>query len=170
MKIVLILVALFAIGCEIDTEEPGEAAATSQSQTTTAQPQNTTAATTDSTVSAEQAEWDAISWNGNSCKGATKVMSLSASITGDRSKVNFSFSSYPWSDMGLGHFFVWDGTRWKGGKFDWIRTGGQSTKLLENVHNGYNGLHAPASGTPCAFAWTNEKGDQRSNLAYATWP
>jgi hypothetical protein len=72
--------------------------------------------------------------------------------------------------MGLGHFFWWNGATWEGGKFDWIRAGGQSVKGTENITSGYNGLRAPASGTAVAFAWTNEGGTQRSNLAMTTWP
>ena len=71
--------------------------------------------------------------------------------------------------MGIGHFFWWNGSAWEGGKFDWIRAGGQSVKGLENIHGGYNGLRAPARGTAVAFAWTSSDGKQRSNLAKTTW-
>ena len=97
-------------------------------------------------------------------------MTLTASIDDDGDTVRFTWDMYPWSDMGLGHFFVWQGDGWRGGKFDWIRTGGQSVKTLENIHDGYNGHSVPASGTRCAFAWTDANGNERSNLAEATWP
>lgn len=97
-------------------------------------------------------------------------MSLSARVTDGGNKVSFSWDRYPWSGMGIGHFFVWNGTGWSGGKFDWIRQGGQGTKLMENVREGYNGLSIPPSGTRVAFAWTDADGRQRSNLAYTTWP
>lgn len=115
------------------------------------------------------AEWESIQWHGDSNAGAVQVMTLSASISGDH--VHFSWNTWPWgSAMGLGHFFWWNGSTWQGGKFDWIRAGGQSAKGLENIRGGYNGLSAPASGTPVAFAWTSANGTQRSNLAKTTWP
>lgn len=121
----------------------------------------------------DQAEWDAIHWisgNGAGQPGAAKVMQLSASINGSGSQVSFSWDHYPWGDAGIVDFFVWNGSAWEGGKFDWIREGGQSVKGLENVHGHYNGLRVPASGTPVAFAWTSANGSQRSNLSKTVWP
>lgn len=173
MKVwILLLPMILALGCEIDTRtedgDSGDSSSTASDSTTPA----TTAPTTAEDAAA-QAEWDSIQWRtaaGPSCKGARKVMNLSAKITSGGSKVSFSWDRYPWSGMGLGHFFVWNGSGWTGGKFDWIRQGGQSTKLLENIHEGYNGLSAPPSGTRCAFAWTSSDGKERSNLAYTVWP
>jgi hypothetical protein len=168
MKSLLVLLLMVAVGCEVDTRSSGDAASAAP---------NSDAPGTNVLSSAEeaaaQAEWDAIRWHtssGPNCKGAVKVMSLSARITDGGNKVSFSWDRYPWSGMGVGHFFVWNGTGWSGGKFDWIRQGGQGTKLMENVREGYNGLHIPASGTRVAFAWTDADGRQRSNLAYTTWP
>lgn len=170
----LLLAMILALGCEIDTrteDDGSDSDGDSSSQT----PDTSTDTSTPTTAeeAAAQAEWDSIKWHtaqGPSCKGARKVMNLSAKITSGGSKVSFSWDRYPWSGMGLGHFFVWNGSGWSGGKFDWIRQGGQSTKLLENVHGGYNGLRAPPSGTRCAFAWTSSDGKERSNLAYTVWP
>lgn len=174
---------LAPVGCEIadpnETEETAEATspATSTdtaSTDTTGTDRSSTPATDGATsVDLEQAEWDSIQWytaSGPSCKGATQVMTLSASVKTGGEYVSFTFNSYPWSDFGLVHFFVWDGTRWKGGKFDWIRKGGQGLKGTENIREHYNGLSIPKSGTAVAFAWTNEKGTQRSNLSRTTWP
>jgi hypothetical protein len=97
-------------------------------------------------------------------------MTLSAQVTGGGEHVRFEWDKYPWGSDGLGLFFVWDGTAWVGGKFEWIRSGGQAVKSLENVHSGYNGLRPPASGTPVAFAWTSADSRQRSNLAKTVWP
>jgi hypothetical protein len=175
-----------AAGCEIGdlsdngkTDDAEVAAATTpaaegasgEEQTDNAQ--NTEATATPAAVDPGQAEWDAIAWHtarGPNCKGAVPVMSLSARISSDGRSVTFGWDRYPWSGDGIGHFFVWDGSRWDGGKFEWIRSGGQKSKSLGNVHSGYNGLSAPASGTPCAFAWTSSDGEQRSNLAKTTWP
>jgi hypothetical protein len=61
----------------------------------------------------------------------------------------------------------------RGGKFDWIRKGGQGVKGLENVHNGYGcwkvvGL--PAPGETVRFRWVSVDGKRRSNDAEAIWP
>jgi hypothetical protein len=129
----------------------------------------------DPPVDAEQAEWDNIKWytsKGPSCKGAKKVMNITAAITDNGSKVSFSWDSYPWKGGGneLAHFLVWNGNNWEGGKFDWIRDGGQQIKLLNNLRSGYNNHKVPKAGTPVAFAWTNERGSQRSNMVKLTWP
>lgn len=164
------------MGCEIDTRTDGvtDDSSSEDSSAGTDNSPDTDTGTQTAAETAAQAEWDSIRWHtssGPSCKGATKVMTLtSAKITDGGAKVSFSWDHYPWSSMGLAHFFVWNGSGWSGGKFDWIRTGGQGVKLLENVHNGYNGLSAPASGTRVAFAWTSGDGKQRSNMVYTTWP
>jgi len=173
MKILLLLLLMVAVGCEIDTrtDENGDNNGSNSGSQIDETPTSTNSSVAEA---AAQAEWDSIRWHtssGPSCKGAVKVMTLtSAKINSSRSQVSFSWDRYPWSGMGIGHFFVWNGAGWSGGKFDWIRVGGQGVKLLENVHNGYNGLSDPPSGTRCAFAWTSSDGKQRSNLAYTTWP
>ncbi len=96
-------------------------------------------------------------------------MNLSAKITEDGNYVEFEWDNFPWSGTQLGHFFVWDGQVWRGGKFEGIREGGQRIKLLNNIRTGYNGHTVPAPGTPVAFAWTDQSGKQRSNLAKTTW-
>ncbi len=126
----------------------------------------------EATVSSDQAEWDAISWHtaqGPSAAGAVQVMTLDGEITSDGQFVRFSWDHYPWNGNALGHFFVWDGSRWVGGKFEWITTGGQGLKTLHNISGGYNGLRPPARGTPVAFAWTSADGRERSNLITDTW-
>lgn len=119
-------------------------------------------------VDDDETQWDLIKWQGPSGAGAKKVMELDASIESGGHYANFSFERYPWKEYAMGCFFVWDGSAWRGGKFDWIRTGGQSRKTLENIHAGYNGLRKPSSGTKVAFAWTD--GKTRSNLAITKWP
>ena len=124
-------------------------------------------------ASAEQQEWDAIRWHtgsGPSAKGARRVMTLDGEITTDGRFVRFSWDRYPWGgNNALGHFFVWDGTRWVGGKFEWITPPGQGMKTLSNIRGGYNGLRPPSRGTPVAFAWTSADGRERSNLVKDTW-
>lgn len=118
---------------------------------------------------ADSADWDNIQWHGEAFPNAVEVMTLTASVSANH--VHFTWDTWPWGNsMGLGHFFWWNGTSWQGGKFEWIRAGGQAVKLLENIRNGYNGLRVPASGTAVAFAWTSANGSERSNLARTTWP
>jgi hypothetical protein len=174
MKAWLLLLLMVAVGCEVDTrteDVDGTSGTPDTDHQTGGTPTNDATATAEA---AAQAEWDSIKWHtgsGPNCQGARKVMTLtSAKITSGGSKVSFAWDRYPWSGMGLAHFFVWNGSGWSGGKFDWIRQGGQSTKLLENVREGYNGLRAPPSGTRVAFAWTSGDGKQRSNMVYTTWP
>ena len=71
---------------------------------------------------------------------------------------------------GVACLFVRRGDQWVGGKFEWIRAPGQSTKLLENIYAGYNGHSVPPSGSRVAFAWTSPDGKLRSNLAESVWP
>lgn len=170
MRFWLWLPLVMMVGCEIDSRtEKSDASSANQPA---GGGSNVTTSASNVTNSASQAEWDAIQWHtssGPACPGAVQVMTLSVKSIGD-GKVSFSWDRYPWSGKGMAHFFVWNGSEWSGGKFDWISPGGQSSKLLENIQEGYNGLSAPPSGTRVAFAWTNADGTQRSNLAYATWP
>jgi len=126
----------------------------------------------ESPSSAGQSSWDNISWKtarGPSAQGATQVMTLDANMTEDGRFIQFGWDRYPWRGSGLGHFFVWDGNTWVGGKFEWIREGGQALKGSGNIREGYNGLSAPARGSRVAFAWTNAEGTERSNLVETTW-
>jgi hypothetical protein len=61
----------------------------------------------------------------------------------------------------------------RGGKFDWIRTGGQSSKGLVNIHDGYGiwgVVGVPVSGERVTFRWVSVDGKKRSNDAEAVWP
>jgi hypothetical protein len=58
----------------------------------------------------------------------------------------------------------------KGGKFDWIRKGGQKSKGLANIYDGYNGHTVPEHGERVTFRWVSIDGKKRSNLAEAIWP
>jgi hypothetical protein len=122
-------------------------------------------------VQEQQSEWNSIEWftsRAPAARSAVQVMELSAEIRSD-GRVYFSWDSYPWNDDANGHFFVWTGDRWRGGKFEGIRSGGQPVKLLSNIASGYNGHSPPAPGTRVAFAWTDKAGRERSNLATTTW-
>ena len=119
-------------------------------------------------------EWARIKWTSENYAGAVEKFELKATISGD--KVNFIFPAYNWPQCktqpecnAIACFFVWNGSQFEGGKFEWIRTGGQAVKELKNIREGYGGLKVPAAGTRAAFAWVSDKGDLRSNLAETVW-
>lgn len=162
---VLLFAGLLAGGCYV-SDNADESGSDPQEQT------GESARANNEDAAPDQEEWDNIRWHtgsGPSGKGATQVMTLDGEITSDGRFVRFAWDRYPWSDSGLGHFFVWDGSKWIGGKFDWIRPGGQGIKELKNIRAGYNGLRAPPTGTRVAFAWTSADGKERSNLVRDTW-
>lgn len=162
----LLLGLFLATGCLLDS---GSSSSSSTSADSSSEAE-TWAASGDQP--SDQAEWDSIQWltaQGPSGAGATQVMTLDGQITEDGRFVRFAWDRFPWSGNALGHFFVWDGSRWVGGKFEWITTGGQALKTLHNITGGYNGHRTPARGTPVAFAWTSADGRQRSNLIKDTW-
>ncbi len=163
--VLLLLVGLLAGGCYVsDNSDSSDSEPTDQA--------GETARANSEDATPDQEEWDNIRWHtgsGPSGKGAKQVMTLDGEITSDGRFVRFAWDKYPWSGNALGHFFVWDGTQWSGGKFEWITQGGQGMKELKNIRNGYNGLRAPSKGTRVAFAWTSADGKQRSNLVKDTW-
>ena len=63
-----------------------------------------------------------------------------------------------------------DGT-WYGGKWDWIRKGGQTLKLRENIDDGYGAFanEKPTHGQTVAFVFVSIDKRHRSNEAITTW-
>lgn len=61
--------------------------------------------------------------------------------------------------------FYWDGSKWVGGKFDWISTS-RTSRTFENVRSGYGGWDAVAffRATKHAFCIVSVDGKKRSNL------
>lgn len=167
----ILIVCLFVlVGCEIDN--------TSSSGGENAVPANS-AIMADGELNADDAEigdeldaeWESIEWltsRAPAARGAVQVMSLQAEIKSD-GRVYFTWDQFPWDDDANGHFFVWMGDHWRGGKFEGILQGGQRIKLLSNIYSGYNGHQPPSSGTRVAFAWTDKAGKERSNLSITTW-
>lgn len=120
---------------------------------------------------------DKVTWLGpNGSKGWANVTAKlhSAAIAG--SLVKTKFDKYDWprnADGGCDAmicFFRKEGDKWIGGKFDWFRVGGQPSKTMENIFDGYNGHKVPASGTPVAFMLMSVDQKQRSNAAFTKWP
>lgn len=71
--------------------------------------------------------------------------------------------------MVLACAFYWDGSRWIGGKFDWIDEH-RSSRSLENIHGGYGGWNAGAwnAAKRRAFCVVSADGRHRSNLLEET--
>jgi hypothetical protein len=118
-------------------------------------------------------EWGKIKWTSENYAGAAQEFTLAARCDGD--KVFFTFPAYSWpvkdGDLdAIACFFTWNGTAFEGGKFEWIRKGGQTVNELKNIREGYGGLKAPAKGTRVAFAWVSVDGKRRTNLAETVWP
>ncbi len=162
-----VLAALFVVGCDLDNRSSRPDVDTTAELETEENGEENNIAGADGDI------WENIRWHtqqGPSGQGATQVMTLDAEMTSDGRFVRFAWDRYPWNSAGLGHFFVWDGSRYVGGKFEWILRGGQAVKEVKNIRNGYNGLSAPRSGTRVAFAWTSADGRERSNLVETVWP
>lgn len=64
--------------------------------------------------------------------------------------------------------FFWDGSRWIGGKFDWISTS-RTSRSFENIHDGYGGWDASAffSAKKRGFCIVSADGRKRSNFVEA---
>jgi hypothetical protein len=94
--------------------------------------------------------------------------------------VTYSWDQVPWRggdpnkgyDGILGNFFVWDDTAkaYKGGTYEWWEVWAGARHAMINAQDGFNNIKMPCSGTKVAFAWTNFKGTERSNLVQTVWP
>jgi hypothetical protein len=95
----------------------------------------------------------------------------SAWTNGDKLYTSYDRYSFP-ADGGTDavcYFFYKQGGKVVGGKFDYWRTGGQSVKTLENVHENYGGHSMPSRGTECWTMISSKDGSQRSNTCSVTW-
>ena len=61
--------------------------------------------------------------------------------------------------------FFWDGSKWVGGKFDWVSTS-RTYRDFENVHGGYGGWNADAffGAKKHGFVIVSADGKKRSNF------
>lgn len=95
----------------------------------------------------------------------------SASTDGNRLMTNYESYDFPaneFADAVCYFFYEINGTI-MGGKFDWWSPGGQSTKSLVSVREGYGGHQMPASGARCWTMISSIDGQQRSNTCSVTW-
>lgn len=116
-----------------------------------------------------------ISWLGDNYSNAR----ISTKITGaslNNDNLYTSYQPYSWPSATVKTrvdavccLFYERGGRIVGGKFDWWRAGGQGTKGLENVHNGYNGHSFPARGSRVYTMIVSVDGRQRSNIQACSW-
>ena len=126
---------------------------------------------------AETLDLSTVRWLGDNYTKAVAVPRpalTGASIAGDKLSVRFTAYSWPVrnGEVALDAiaclFYERDGGV-TGGKFDWIRKGGQPVKGLENVMFGYHGHVMPAKGAKAWVCWVSVDGKQRSNLAEVAW-
>ena len=156
---------------ETATEESAEAT-TSEEQTTTQQ--ETTSATNPSANAGDAIDIGSISWLGDSYADARVTAKINSAST-DGNTLYTDYEPYSWprsSDGGVDAIcclFYERGGKMVGGKFDWWRVGGQSSKTLENVKGGYNGHSMPAYGSAVYTMIASVDGKQRSNIALVTW-
>lgn len=160
-------------------ERPAEETTTENSQSeeqTTEEPpteQESTPAPTPPVSAGDAISIGSISWLGDSYASARVTAKInSASTDGNTLYTNYEPYSWPRSSDGLDAIcclFYERGGRMVGGKFDWWRVGGQSSKTLENVKHGYNGHSMPARGSLVYTMIASIDGKQRSNIALVTW-
>lgn len=96
---------------------------------------------------------------------------VSAKISG--SNINTVYEKYNWpSKDGLDAvccLFYRTSGGIKGGKFDWWRAGGQSSKTIKNIHEGYGGHSMPSKGTDTWTMFFSLDGTKRSDIRKVTW-
>ena len=147
----------------------GEAAATSGEASTSAQ-----AATS---ASADAAPFASLKWPWGGFDGSKAALSDKARIKA--LKVTASGLSYAWEsggceDLGassktdascLACLFCFDGSAWRGGKFEWISTS-RTGRDLKNIESGHNGWDAAAfrSAKAHAFCIVSKDGRRRTNV------
>lgn len=113
---------------------------------------------------------NSISWLGANYSGARKTATLnSARMSGD--SLTVSYEPYRWpratvkvSVDAICCLFYERGGRIVGGKYDYWRAGGQGTKNLHNVKEGYQGHSWPAAGVKVYTMNVSVNGSERSNL------
>jgi hypothetical protein len=95
----------------------------------------------------------------------------SASTDGNRLMTDYESYDFPANEFAdaVCYFFYENNGTIMGGKFDWWSPGGQSTKSLVSVREGYGGHQMPASGARCWTMISSIDGQQRSNTCSVTW-
>lgn len=112
-------------------------------------------------------------WLGQNFQNATPTLKLSNAYIEDN-KIYVTYEKYNWPAPdgldAIACFFYRDSSgSLVGGKFDWIRKGGQGVKTLTNISEGYGGHSMPAKGAECYYMWASVDGRERSNFAEVEW-
>ena len=157
----------------------GEAAATSGEAETSPQAETSGEAETSAAAPAADAvNFAALKWCWGAFDGSKAAEDAGARI--GSLKVSASGLSYKWEKGGcerlgassasdascLACLFCFDGSAWRGGKFDWISTS-RTTRDMKNIEDGYNGWDAGAfrSAKAYAFVIVSKDGRKRTNVA-----
>lgn len=130
-----------------------------------------------SAAEGEPLDFGALRWPWGGFDGSKAALSDKARIKA--LKVTASGLSYAWEsggceDLGassrtdascLACLFCFDGSAWRGGKFEWISTS-RTSRDLKNIETGYSGWDAAAfrSAKAHAFCIVSEDGRRRTNV------
>lgn len=130
-----------------------------------------------SAAEGEPLDFGALRWPWGGFDGSKAALSDKARIKA--LKVTASGLSYAWEsggceDLGassktdascLACFFCFDGSAWRGGKFEWISTS-RTSRSTGNIESGYNGWDAAAfrSAKAHAFCIVSKDGRRRTNV------
>ncbi|MBQ6925555.1 MAG: hypothetical protein IJQ73_13020 [Kiritimatiellae bacterium] len=157
----------------------GEAAATSGEAATSPQSETSGEAETSAAAPAADAvNFAALKWCWGAFDGSKAAEDAGARI--GSLKVSASGLSYKWEKGGcerlgassasdascLACLFCFDGSAWRGGKFEWVSTS-RTTRDMKNVESGYEGWDAAAfrSAKAYAFVIVSKDGRKRTNVA-----
>ncbi len=130
-----------------------------------------------SAAEGEPLDFGALRWPWGGFDGSKAALADKArvkSLKVSRSGLSYSWASGGCEDLGassrtdascLACLFCFDGSSWRGGKFDWISTS-RTSRDLENIESGYNGWDAAAfrSAKAHAFCIVSKDGRKRTNV------
>jgi hypothetical protein len=109
---------------------------------------------------------------GSKLRNAVVTAKITAAWT-DGNKMNVKYEPYEWLQRdgvdAICYFGYVLNSRAILRKYDWWRVGGQPSKSLKNVHEGYDGLVMPPRGTECFTMISSVDGRQRSNIKKVFW-
>lgn len=111
-----------------------------------------------------------VKWLGDNYSNA-QVEEIFNSASMDKHFINTDYKPYNWpkktvkvSVDAICCIFYERGSEIVGGKFDWWRTGGQGTKTLENLYEGYHGHSFPVDGAKVWTCIVSVDSKKRSNV------
>ena len=163
-------------GVEVAPAAAGEAAPSSDGEVSGGEAAATSGEAATS-ASADAAPFASLKWPWGGFDGSKAALSDKARIKA--LKVTASGLSYAWEsggceDLGassktdascLACLFCFDGSVWRGGKFEWLSTS-RTSRDLKNIESGYSGWDAGAfrSAKAHAFCIVSKDGRRRTNV------